>query len=273
MNASQNIFESIKKINEFGQEFWMAREFSKILEYKDFGNFENAIKKAIISCKNAKQSPEDHFGEATEMVQIGSGAEREFSSYTLSRYACYLIVQNADPSKEAVALGQQYFTIQTRKQEIQESVLEDQKRVMLRGEVTEHNKKLVKTAKDAGVFNYGEFQDYGYMGLYGGMRATDIHKSKGLSKSQKILDHMDSEELGANLFRATQTEAKINREKIKGQQNASKAHHDVGKEVRETIKKLGGTMPEELPAVDGIGRAKTRIKKAEKEQEKLSEEL
>ncbi len=272
MNTSQNIFESTKKVNEYGQEFWMAREFSKILEYKDFGNFENAIKKAMISCKNSGQVTSDHFGEVTEMVQIGSGAERDFPSYKLSRYACYLIVQNADPSKEPVALGQKYFSIQTRKQELQEALLEDQKRVQLRGEMSDHNKKLVETAKKAGVFDYGQFQDFGYMGLYGGMRNKDIHKKKGLLKSQKILDHMDSEELGANLFRATQAEAKIRRENIHGQHKANQTHNEVGKEVRKTIKKLGGTMPEDLPIVDGVNKAKTRIKRAEKEQKKIEGE-
>lgn len=267
--TSQNIFESIKKVNEYDQEFWSARDMAKILEYSEYRHFLPVIEKAKTACKNSHQNISDHFEDVLEMVQIGSGAKRETENIQLSRYACYLIVQNADPSKEVVALGQTYFTIQTRKQEIQDLLFEDQNRVMLRGEITEHNKKLAKTAKEAGVLNYAEFQDYGYMGLYGGMRNRDIHKAKGLSKSQKILDHMDSEELGANLFRTTQAEAKIRREAIKGQVKANKAHHEVGQKVRQTIEELGGAMPEELPVVDGVNKARTRIKRAEKEQVKL----
>ncbi len=270
MTKKKNLFEEVKKINEYGAEYWMARELSKILDYADFGNFENTIKKAIIACKNSGQKVKDHFGETTEMVKIGSGAKREFSSYMLSRYACYLIVQNADPSKEIVALGQTYFAMQTRKQEIQEQYLTDQKRVQLREEMTTHNKNLVEAVKEADVWNYATFQNAGYMGLYGGIGAKEIHKKKKLLKSQKILDHMDSEELAANLFRATQTEAKLKRENIKGQGKATQTHNAVGKKVRKTIKELGGTMPENLPAVDGIGRAKTRLKKADKEIKKLN---
>jgi DNA-damage-inducible protein D len=266
-------FETIKKINEYEQEFWFARELSKTLEYKDFGNFENVIKKAKISCENSGQSVLDHFSDATEMVAIGSGARRKFRSYKLSRYACYLIIQNSDPSKEIVALGQTYFATQTRKQEISENLLEDQKRVLLREDIKKHNTDLAKAADDAGVKNYGVFQNYGYMGLYGGLKAKDIHAKKGLKKSQQILDHMSSEELAANLFRATQAEAKLKREKISGEKNANNAHFAVGKKVRKTIEELGGTMPEELPATDSIGKAKTRIKKGENESQKLSEQL
>jgi len=259
-----NVFENIKKMNKHGQEFWSARDLWKILGYTEYGKFLPAISRAMKACKNSKQAISDHFAEVSDMVKIGSGAERKIDDYNLSRYACYLIVQNGDPRKEEIALAQTYFAIQTRKQEVQEALLEDQKRVMLRGEATEHNKKLFQTAQQAGVRNYGEFQDYGYMGLYGGMRNTDIHKSKGLTKSQKILDHMNSEELGANLFRTTQTEAKIKREGIQGQKKASETHYEVGTTVRKTIQELGGTMPEDLPKIDGINKAKTRLKKADR---------
>jgi DNA-damage-inducible protein D len=260
---TNNIFESIKKINKYGAEYWMAREFAKILEYKDFSNFENAIKKAMVACKNSRQNISDHFGEVTEMVMIGSGAKREFSSFQLSRYACYLIVQNSDPSKKFVALGQTYFAIQTRKQENYEQLLEDQKRIKLREEMKTHNKKLAKAADDAGVQNYGVFQNFGYMGLYGGLSQKDIHCKKNLKKSQKILDHMGSEELAANLFRATQAESKLRRENIQGQSKANDAHFYVGKKVRDTIEELGGTMPEDLPAMDSVSRSKNRLQKSE----------
>lgn len=259
-----SVFESIKKINEHGQEYWSARELAKALEYKDFGNFENVIKKAQESCKNSNQKPKDHFADVTEMVDIGSGTQREFPSYTLSRYACYLIAQNGDPRKEAIAQAQTYFAIQTRRQELSEALLEDKKRVYLRNEMTEHNKQLARTAKEAGVWNYGEFVDFGYIGLYGGMRNKDIHAKKWLKPSQKILDHMGSEELAANLFRATQAEAKIKRDGIQGQVKASNAHFEVGKKIRSTIREIGGTMPEELPSTESIAKAEKRMKDKEK---------
>jgi DNA-damage-inducible protein D len=171
-------------------------------------------------------------------------------------------VQNSDPTKIIVAKGQTYFAIQTRRQEQADSLIEDNKRVFLRDEMKKHNNSLMEAAAMAGVESYAIFQDAGYKGLYGGMNTQDIHTKKKLRKSQKILDHMGSEELAANLFRATQTDAKIRREKIKGQGNASLAHYDVGRKVRNTIEVLGGTMPENLPIVDSVGKAKTRIKKA-----------
>lgn len=260
---SQNIFEEIKHINEYGNEFWLAREFAKVLDYKDFWNFENVIKKAKIACKNSKQSIDDHFGDVTEMVKLWLNTQKEFPSFQLSRYACYLIIQNAAPSKEVVALGQTYFAIQTRKQEIQEQYLEDSRRKELRDEMKKHNISLAKTADKAGVKNYWTFTNHWYMWLYNWLDATWIHTKKWLKKSQKILDHMWSEELAANLFRATQAEAKLKRENISSEQKANKAHFDVWKEVRETIKKLWGTMPEELPASDSIGKVEKRLSKWE----------
>src|SRR3990167_4030717 len=258
------VFEEIKRINEYQSEYWSARQLAKALEYKDYRNFETVLKKAKEACKNSGQSVKDHFGDVTDMIEVGKTASREITDTQLSRYACYLVVQNSDPSKEIVALGQTYFAIQTRKQEVQEELIEDQKRLFLRGEVTAHNKHLVETASKAGVKNYAVFTNYGYMGLYGGLKVQDIHKQKKLKTSQKILDHMGSEELAANLFRATQTDAKIKREEIQGEARANQAHFDVGKKVRQTIHSLCGTMPEELPTPDAIGKAQMRINRSEK---------
>lgn len=267
---TEEIFENIKHINEYGQEFWYARELSKVLKYKDFRNFELTIYKAMESCKKSGNDVFDHFGEVTEMVPIGSGAKRGFKSYTLSRYACYLIVMNGDVSKEIISLGQTYFAVKTRQQELIENydnLNEDQKRLAIRKEMAEHNKLLVAAAKDSGVksqLDYAIFQNYGYMGLYGGLKAKDIHTRKQLKTNQQILDHMGYEELAANLFRATQTEAKLRRENIQGKSNANNTHYEVGKKVRQTIQELGGTMPEDLPTPE------KSIKQIEKEQKKLN---
>ena len=203
------------------------------------------------------------------MVTIGSGAERELDDIELSRYACYLIVQNGDPRKQVIALGQSYFAVKTRQQELIENydnLSEDQKRLAIRYEMTKHNKLLSAAVKDAGVkttIDYAVFQNHGYMGLYGGLKAGDIKNRKGLSKSQNILDHMGYEELAANLFRATQTEAKLRRDNIQGKENANQTHFTVGKEVRDTIERLGGTMPENLPTPE------KSIQQLERKQRKL----
>lgn len=265
---SEQTFESIKHINEYGQEFWYARELARVLEYKDFRNFEQSIFKAMDACKNSGYDIADHFGDATEMVEIGLGAQRGFPSYTLSRYACYLTVMNGDPRKEVIAVGQTYFAVKTRQQELVENydqLSEDQKRLAIRHEMTEHNKSLADAAKMAGVETpqeYAIFQNYGYMGLYGGLKAADIKARKGLKKNQNILDHMGSTELAANLFRATQTDEKLRRENIHGKAAANRTHLEVGKKVRQTIKDLGGTMPEDLPTPE------KSIKQLEREQEK-----
>jgi DNA-damage-inducible protein D len=248
-------FEQIKKVNEAGNEYWSSRDFANVLVYGDYRNFETVVQKARTACFNSGNRIEDHFVEVTEMVNIGSGAQRELKTTILSRYACYLIIQNADPKKEIVALGQTYFAIQTRRQEIEDINIEQDRRLMLREEMRTHNLKLADAAKGAGViepFDYAIFQNHGYMGLYGGLTAEDIHRRKNLKKSQKILEHMGSTELAANLFRATQTEEKLKREKIKGKENANRTHREVGLKVRKTIEELGGTMPEELPAVGSI---------------------
>jgi DNA-damage-inducible protein D len=218
------------------------------------------VEKAIEACVNSGEKAKNHFAHVSDMVDIGSGAERTISDIHLSRYACYLIAQNGDPRKEEIAFAQTYFAIQTRKQEVHEQLMEDHKRVHLRGEMTAHNKKLGQIAKHTGVTNYANFQDSGYMGLYGGLRQKDIHKKKKLKYSEKILDHMGSEELAANIFRATQTDAKMRRENIFGETKANKTHYGVGKKVRQTIKELGGTMPEKLPTAESIKIAQKRLK-------------
>lgn len=261
INQNSNLFEQIKRTDENGNEFWTARTLAKALDYTDFRNFLTVIEKAKEACVNSGQPIKNHLVEFNEMVPIGSGAERSMPSYKLSRYACYLIVQNADPGKEVVALGQTYFAVQTRLQEIRQMdeynrlSTEDEKRLFLRNEMAKHNTQLAAAAKDAGVvepIDYAIFQNHGYMGLYGGLDAKAIHKKKGLKKSQQILDHMGSTELAANLFRATQTEEKLKRENIKGKHKANQTHYEVGKKVRQTIQELGGEMPENLPVADSI---------------------
>jgi len=269
-------FEGIKQLNEYGGEFWMARRLAKILEYAEYRNFFPVIEKAKKACEFSGQNIDDHFVEMHEMVDIGSGAQRKMESYSLSRYACYLIVQNADASKPVIANGQTYFAIQTRRKELEDDtgfqqLTEDQKRLTLRHELAEHNKQLVAAAKDAGVesgLDYAIFQNHGYKGLYGGLDAKAIHQHKGLKKSHKILDHMGSTELAANLFRATQTEEKLKRDSVKGKRQANQTHHEVGAKVRQTIQELGGTMPEDLPTPDKgikqLERAEQKMLKGDK---------
>jgi DNA-damage-inducible protein D len=278
MDFSNSPFEKIKKINEYQSEYWSAREFYKLLDYSRWEKFLNVVDKAKESCKNSSQQIEDHFHHEVQMVEIGSGAERELDDVLLSRYACYLIIQNADPSKEVVAHGQTYFAYQTRKQEVTEEALEAQRRLLLRQEMKEHNKKLADAAKEVGVkepIDYAIFQDYGYMGLYGGLKSRDIHAKKGLKKSQSILDHMGSTELAANLFRATQAEEKLRKDKsvIKGKQQANTVHYEVGKKVRQTIAEISGTMPEDLPTAESIKKLEKEEAKRLQNKSESSEEL
>ena len=263
-------FESIKKIDENGVEYWLSRDLAKILEYADYRNFITVVNKAKEACSNSGNDVLDHFGDITEMVTIGSGAQRSIDTIKLTRYACYLTVQNADPSKTIVAQAQTYFAIQTRIAEVQQMEeynrlsTEEEKRLFLREEMAKHNSQLADAAKDAGVidpYDYAIFQNYGYQGLYGGLGAKEIHARKGLKKSQKILDHMGSTELAANLFRATQTEEKLRRENIKGKMKANQTHYNVGKKVRQTIEELGGTMPEDLPVAESIKSVEAKQRK------------
>ena len=261
-------FEQIRRTNPAGNESWSSRDFAKVLGYADYRNFQAVIESARTACFNSGQPVKDHFGEVTEMVEIGSGALRKLKTVMMSRYACYLVIQNADPAKEIVALGQTYFAIQTRRQELSDEELEEQRRLAIRSELRTHNTQLADAAKGAGVVeprDYAIFQNHGYMGLYGGLGAQDIHARKGLKKSEQILDHMGSTELAANLFRATQAEDKLRREKITGKDKANTAHQEVGAKVRQTIKELGGTMPEELPSVESIKKLESKARKALKE--------
>lgn len=248
-------FEMSRKTTNDGGEYWSARDLQAILEYEDFRNLETAIQKAMIACERSGQAAKDHFVETTKMVDLGSGSQRQIKDYHLSRYACYLLIQNADPSKPMVALGQTYFAVQTRKQEVFEQASEEEKRMMLRQEMRQHNKHLASAAKRAGVqssLDFAIFQNHGYRGLYGGLEKRDIQRRKGLKESQDILDHMGSTELAANLFRATQTEEKLRRDNVANREEANRVHYHVGRKVRETIKELGGTMPEDLPPAEDI---------------------
>jgi DNA-damage-inducible protein D len=262
-------FESIRHFDENGNEYWLARELAAVLEYSQYRHFLPVVEKARDACRNSDHKVGDHFEDILQMVDIGSGAKRQIADTRLSRYACYLIVQNGDSSKPVIANGQTYFAMQTRRQELADDarfaqLTEDDRRLMLRGELTHHNKTLTAAAKDAGVetgLDYAIFQDHGYKGLYGGLGAKEIHANKGLKKSQKILDHMGSTEIAANLFRATQTEEKLRRDKVKGKQSANLTHYQVGAKVRQTIRELGGTMPEDLPTPDKSVKALEREKK------------
>lgn len=265
---SEATFENIKHTNEYGQEFWYARELQQALEYSQWRRFEETIERAKTACLQSENSIEDHFANVGKMVFIGSGAQREIDDIMLSRYACYLIVMNGDPRKQIIAVGQTYFAVKTRQQELVDNydqLTEDQKRLAIRDEIKRHNKSLAEAAQMAGVetsLDYATFQNYGYMGLYGGLKAQDIKRRKGLKKSQDILDHMGSTELAANLFRATQTDEKLRRENVQGKDAANRTHYEVGAKVRQTIADLGGTMPEDLPTPE------KSVKQLAREQEK-----
>ena len=251
-------FEQIRQFDAAGNEFWLARALSKVLDYSEFRHFLPVVDRAKEACRNSGHSVEDHFEDILEMVEIGSGARRELPNVRLTRYACYMIVQNGDPGKPVIANGQTYFALQTRRQELADDeefaqLSEAEKRLAIRNELVTHNKHLAAAAKEAGVetsLDYAIFQDHGYKGLYGGLGNKEIHARKGLKKSQKILDHMGSTELAANLFRATQTEEKLRRDQVKGKTRANQTHFEVGRKVRQTIAELGGTMPENMPKLE-----------------------
>ena len=264
-------FEDIKHIRDDGSEYWSARELAPVLEYAKWDNFHKVIKRAMIACENAGHSILDQFPEVGNLV-VGGVAPREKVDYELTRYACYLIVQNGDPRKEVIALGQTYFAIQTYRQELADhfnQLDEDRRRLIVRGDIKQWNQLLAETAHDAGVITNEEFaifQNAGYMGLYGGLDVDDIHSKKGLTINQKILDYMGSTELIANLFRISQTEEKLRKDNIQGADKATQTHYAVGREVRKAIEKIGGTMPEDLPTPE------KSIQQIEKEQmERLQE--
>lgn len=273
MNEHHQPFEEIKQVDDEGSEYWSARELAKLLDYSEYRHFTPVLERAKEACLNSGHNVDDHFEDVLGMVKIGSGAQRELKDIRLSRYACYLVVQNGDPTKPVIAAGQTYFAIQTRRQELADDetfkrLREDEKRLFLRNELKEHNKQLVEAAQQAGVettLDFAIFQNHGYKGLYGGLDQKAIHQRKGLKKSQKILDLMGSTELAANLFRATQAEEKLRRDNVKSKQKANETHFEVGRKVRQTIQELGGTMPENLPAPEkSIKQLESAAKKLDK---------
>ena len=263
---NENIFESIKHTDEYGDEFWFARELQEVLEYKQWRRFNEVIEKAKISCEVSEIPVSDHFAEVGKLVDIGSNTTREIQDYMLTRYGCYLIVQNGDPRKKSVALGQTYFAVKTRQQELSDfsTLTEDERRLELRQSVKGFNKKLFEAAQGSGVTNYGKFYNYGYKGLYNGETAQDIKKRKGLKSNDDVLDYMGATELAANYFRITQTEEKLRKdETINTEDKANITHYNIGKKVRETMLEISGTAPEDLPTPD------KSIKQLEKEHKKL----
>ncbi len=258
-------FEEIRRRNEHGIDWWSSRDFARVLDYSSYVNFEGVITKAKQACFNSGHDVKDHFVGVNDMIEVGKGAKRAVKSVMLTRYACYLIIQNAHPSKEIIAKGQTYFAVQTRRQELGDEQAERERRLHIREELKTHNQRLMGTVKQAGIvasMDYAIFQNHGYRGLYGGLNSKDIHRKKGLKKSEQILDHMGSTELAANLFRATQTEEKIKRDKITGKENANNAHYEVGRKVRRTIEEIGGTQPENLPTAESLKKIGAKRKRA-----------
>lgn len=254
LNAEEyKTFESIKHVRENGTEFWYARELAKVLDYTEWRNFQKVIDRAILACKNSGFNVLDHFVEVNKTIEMPKTAKKQIADYELTRYACYLIVQNGDPRKEIIALGQTYFAIQTRRQEVQDAfnrLDENDKRLVTRGNIKQWNQLLAEAAHNAGVISDEEFaifQNAGYMGLYGGMTVSDIHAKKGLKKNDKILDYMGSTELIANLFRISQTEEKLKRDEVSTAASANNTHYEVAEKIRKAIIEMGATLPEDLP--------------------------
>ena len=248
---TEKIFEGIKHIDEFGNEYWLARELQNVLEYHQWRSINDLIERAKVACKESKHNIDDHFAVQRKMVDIGSKTKRKVLDYKLSRYACYLLVMNGNPNKRIIALAQTYFAIQTRKQELSEKeyseLTEDEKRLYRRNQVRKGNFNLNKTAVSSGVKDLARFHNAGYKGLYNGETADDIFKRKKLRYREDILDNMGSEELADNIFRIAQTDAKLKRDNVDNEYTANSIHYEVGREIRKSIKRLGGTMPEDLP--------------------------
>ena len=251
LKTTNSIFENIKHIDEKDHEYWSARELMPLFKYSKWENFHKVIKQAMVSCNNSKNNINEHFPEIKKVLTVGNGAKQKVKDYKLSRYACYLIAQNADSRKEVVALAQTYFAIQTRKQELLEQnydiFTENKKRIFNRNLTKNGNYELNQTASKAGVKNFAKFHNEGYKGLYNGETADVIFKRKNLRYREDILDDMCSEELADNLFRIVQTESKIRNENIIGEENCNKTHYNTGVAVRNFIKRQGSTLPENLP--------------------------
>jgi len=272
IEALVQMFADAAKEDDEGVEFWTAREVARLLDYSDYRNFLNIVEKAKDACLTSGHSVRDHFVDVTDMIEIGKGAFRAVDDIRMTRYACYLTAQNGDPRKRPVAFAQTYFAIQARRQEMQDEeaanyapLSEDEKRILLRNEIKEHNKNLASAAKSAGVvqpIDFAIFQTFGYKGLYGGLDRPAIQRRKGLRAKQALLDHMGSTELAANLFRATQTEEKLRRDQVRGKDAANATHYEVGRKVRKAIEDIGGTMPESLPPAEDIVKVSRRLKKA-----------
>lgn len=257
-------FESLKKFNDYGREYWSARDLMPLLGYSQWRRFDSAIQKAITSCDQSGNNPSHHFAGAGKMVGIGSEASRKVSDYQLSRFACYLIAQNGDPRKPQIANAQKYFAIQTRRQELSDQAAADKERLELRKQASEEFKALSGAAREAGVQSrmFGIFHDAGYKGLYGGLSADAIKDRKGIPEKEQLMDRMDSTELAANQFRMTQTRDKLAARRVHSQELAIQTHKAVGQEVREAIKRIGGTLPENLPPAEHIKQVEKRVKKA-----------
>ena len=263
VTATNLSFESLKKLNQHGIEYWSARDLQACLGYSQWRYFENALKKAVTSCKKSGNDPQNHFAGVRKMVSIGSQTEREVEDWHLSRFACYLIAQNGDPRKAEIAEAQKYFAVQTRRQELSDEMAADLERLELRKQAATEFKALSGAARDAGVQNkmFGVFHDAGYKGLYGGLGVDAIKARKGIPPKEQLMDRMGAAELAANQFRMTHTREKLKQEKIKNQRDAIETHEMVGREVRAAIAKIGVAMPENVPPAEPIKNVEKRLKK------------
>jgi DNA-damage-inducible protein D len=259
---TQKSFEELKQINQFGAEYWSARDLQPMLGYNHWRSFDNAVTKAITSCEKSGNEPGHHFARARKMIILGKGGEREVPDYHLSRFACYLIAQNGDPRKPEIANAQKYFAVQTRRQEVSDILTADMERLELRKQTSEEFRALSGAARDAGVQSrmFGVFHDAGYKGLYAGRGVEDIKKRKGIDRRENLMDRMNTTELAANQFRMTQAREKLQKESIRGQEQAILTHKKVGQEVRDAIKRIGGTLPENIPPAEHIKIVQKRIK-------------